>query len=105
MYFGSPDIGDETTGWYRVLMSPTKGHRDTVELTGYFRYEFENVAFYPTEASNPSFGVWMNLDSVRILDMESLNGRPITIGGIIDTTHHGHLSNFHSEILVTRIME
>ena len=77
-----------------------------IETAGKFRQGFEEFAIYSDKSlsNGEAQGFWLDTDKDLNLDNSSfdkMNGKRVTIKGIIDTTHKGHLSSYLATI--TRI--
>ena len=106
VYFGSQKNEEEISGWNSIMKSAKEVHGDTLALTGFFNYEFENVALYLTKPEVSEFGVWLNFDqSITSASLEEFNGHEVSVVGILDTTRHGHLSQYEAELHVLEIKE
>lgn len=77
-----------------------------IETTGKFYQAFEEFAIYTDKnlLTGEAQGFWLGTDKDLNIDnssFEKMNGKRVTIKGIIDTTHKGHLSSYLATI--TRI--
>ena len=68
----------------------------TIMITGYFSYNFEDVALYPDTKADQE-GIWLNF-SHELLKSDSLlkkiNKKKIAITGQVDLTNKGHLNYY-----------
>jgi len=74
-----------------------------IETTGQFNQAFEEFAIYTnyTFSSDKRKGFWLDTDrelKIANADFEKMNGKTITIKGIIDTTSKGHLGQYLATI-------
>lgn len=69
----------------------------TVSLAGFFSYNFEDIALYPNRSNLDQKGVWLVFDD-KLLQNDSLltklNGKMVTVIGVIDLSKKGHLSSY-----------
>ncbi|GAO41768.1 hypothetical protein [Flavihumibacter petaseus] len=74
-----------------------------VETTGKFHQAFEEFAIY-TDNRLPNGaleGFWLGTDKDLSIDnsyLDRMNGKRVTIKGLVDTTHKGHLSSYLATI-------
>lgn len=70
-----------------------KLNRKFVEIEGIFRYNFEDVALYPTKESRSTEAVWLNLkipDTIPDSLLNQLNERKVIIIGRVNILDKGH---------------
>lgn len=86
------------SSWKGILDDISQYHNDTVLLTGFLRYNFEDVALYQTKNSEKGEALWLSsVEENLISKMDSLNLSEVKVLGTIDTTAHGHLNLYTGE--------
>jgi hypothetical protein len=85
-----------------ILLNPEKFDSIEVELTGIFRYEFENVAIYLTNKDSDSLissnSFWVNSDSLSDEDLRLANRKRVHLKGRFNKDDRGHLSSYSGTI-------
>ena len=68
-----------------------------VQLEGYFSFNFEDVAIYPSKGWNSEDALWLDLvlpDSLTSMMLDSLNKKKIQVIGRINTQSKGHMGEY-----------
>ena len=68
-----------------------------VEVEGVFRYNFEDVALYPSESSELSEAIWINLTLPQNIPdslIRSFDDKRVLIIGKVNMTKRGHLNGY-----------
>lgn len=85
-----------------ILQNPEKFDSVEVDLTGIFRYEFENIAIYLTNADSDSLvsrnAFWVNSDSLSEEDLRLANRKRVHLKGRFNKDDKGHLSSYTGTI-------
>jgi hypothetical protein len=74
-----------------------------IETTGRFYQAFEEFAIYTDKnlVTGEAKGFWLGTDKDLIIDNSSfdkMNGKRVTIKGLVDTTRKGHLNSYLATI-------
>lgn len=72
-----------------------------IETEGVFRYNFEDVAVYPSKRSSFPEAIWLKLPSVSYLSdsiLNRLNGKKIAVIGRIDFSDKGHENGYFASL-------
>jgi hypothetical protein len=85
-----------------ILRHPEKFDSVVVELTGIFRYEFENVAIYLTNKDSDSLissnAFWVNSDSLSVEDLRLANRKRVHLKGRFNKDDRGHMNYYSGTI-------
>ncbi len=74
---------------------------ELVETVGVFRYNFEDVAIYPSKRSSFPDAIWVKLPSIDYLSdsvLNNLNGKKVTVIGKIDFSDKGHENGYFASL-------
>jgi hypothetical protein len=74
---------------------------ELIETEGVFRYNFEDVAIYPSKQSSFPEAIWLKLPSTDYLPdsvLNNLNGKRITVIGRIDFSDKGHENGYFASL-------
>ena len=72
-----------------------------IQIEGYFSYEFENVAVYPTKWSETSSALWLNFsDNIAINNdgLNALNQKKVVLIGRVNKNRKGHLGGYMASV-------
>lgn len=71
-----------------------------VKIKGVFRYDFEDVALYPSASSGFSNALWLDFklftDDDKVI--ERLKDKKVYVIGKVDSSKRGHLNGYLSEL-------
>jgi len=67
-----------------------------VEVGGFFYYNFEDVALYPSRPSDSDGALWLDfsLPGTTPRQLENLSSRKVVMTGRINLSEHGHLGAY-----------
>ena len=69
----------------------------TVSLTGFFSYNFEDIALYPNMFNPNEKGIWLAFDKASLKNDSILvrfNGKRVMIIGKLNFSSKGHLNSY-----------
>lgn len=76
-------------------------HDKFIQIEGYFSYEFENVAVYPTKWSETSSALWLNFsDNIagNNDELNILNQKKVVLIGRVNVNRKGHLGGYMASV-------
>ena len=82
---------------FNDIKSIKKLNGSFVQMEGFFHYNFEDVALYPSKSSDVTEAISLNLAKdveEREKDLEALNNKNIIVIGKIDITKRGHFNGY-----------
>ena len=83
----------------KLIFEFKKYHGKYIETTGLFYSGFEMFAIFPDpQTSMISQGFWLKTGP-GIDIKKDVNGKKITVRGILDTTYHGHMESYLDSIV------
>jgi len=83
---------------WEMLNDLPEYHGDTVLLTRFLHYNFEDVALYRTKNSETVEALWLSSIERRLTKrLDSFYSSEVKVLGVIDTTSHGHLGLYAGE--------
>lgn len=76
-------------------------HGKFVKIKGIFRYDFEDVALYPSASAEFSKALWVDLKLINSSNdrvIERLKDKAVYVIGKVDTLKKGHLNGYLAEL-------
>lgn len=99
-FYDSLNKSQRKISW-NELRSNDELHGRFIEIQGFFYYEFENVAIYPSNSSNSNVALWVELNSLNENDesvLNNFNGRVVSVIGRLDYKKKGHFGRYLGSI-------